>query len=63
MFPAPGPIVETMIQWKALAAVGDTKLASTIFLCLNLQELKRDQNPNLKLISPKEIAGKTKIYL
>ena len=64
MFPASGPLIKTMMQWKALAVFGDTTLASAICYCLNVQQgLKRDENPRPKLISPKDVAGKTKIYL
>ena len=63
-FTASGPMVKAMMQWKALVAVGDTKLSSTILHCFNFhQGLKRGQKSKLKLISPKDIAGKTKIYL
>ena len=62
-FLALGPMIETLMQWKALIAFGDTRLASTICYCLNFQQgLKRDENPRPKLISPKDITGKTKIY-
>ena len=58
-----GPIIETMMQWKALIAFGDSTLVSTICYCLNFQQgLKRDESPRPKLISPKDIAGETKIY-
>ena len=63
IFLASGPMIETMMQWKALAAVGDTTLASTICYCLNFQQgLKRDENPKPKLMSTKDVTGKTKIY-
>ena len=53
----------TMMQWKVLAGLGDNGLASVICYCLNFQqELNRDGNPIPKLISPKEITGKTKLY-
>ena len=52
-----------MMQWKALTVLGDTTLASTLSYCLNFQQgLKRDEIPRPKLISPKDITGKTKIY-
>ena len=57
------PMVKTMMQWKTLAAFGYTELASAICYCLNFQqEPNRDENPNPKLISPKDITGKTKIH-
>ena len=57
------PMVKTMMQWKTLAAFGDTALASTIRHCFDVQQgSKRDENPSLKLISTKGITGKTKIY-
>ena len=60
---ASGPMIETMSQWKPLIAFGDTSLASAICYCLNFQQgLKRGGNPRPKLISPKDITGKTKIY-
>ena len=63
MFPASGPLIETMTQWKALAIFGDTRLASTICYCLNFQQgLKRAENLRPKLISPFEIEGKIKLY-
>ena len=56
-------MIETMMQWKALSAFGDTKLASTICFCLNHQQgLNRDQNHRPKLILTKDITGKTEIY-
>ena len=58
-----GPIIETMMQWKALIAFGTTTLASTICYCLNFQQgLKRNEIPRPKLMSPNEITGKTKLY-
>ena len=52
-----------MMQWKALAAVGETKLASTICYCLNFQQgPNRDDNSRPKLISTKDLTGKTKIF-
>ena len=55
-------IIETMVQWKAWIAFGDSTLSSTICYCLNFQQgLKRDENPRPKLISTKDITGKTKI--
>ena len=62
-FLALGPMIETTMQWKKLAAFSDTALASTVCYCLNFQKgLKRDDNPRPKLISPKDITGKTTIY-
>ena len=58
-----GPIIETMMQWKALIGFGTTTLASTICYCLNFhQGSNRDENPRPKLISTQDITGKTKIY-
>ena len=55
IFVASGPVVETMMQCKALSVFGD--LASAICYCLNFQQgLKRDEN---LLISPIDIEGKT----
>ena len=63
IFLASGPMIETTMQWKALSAHGDSTLASTICYCLNFQQgLKRNEIPRPKLISPKDITGKTKIY-
>ena len=57
-----GPIIETMMQWKALIAFGTSTLASTICYSLNFhQGSNRDENPKPKLISTKDITGKTKI--
>ena len=54
-----GPIIETMMQWKALIAFGTTTLASTICYCLNFQQgVKRNENPRPKLMSSKDITGK-----
>ena len=66
------------MQWRPLAAVvastirdagGDMAppdfglMALTICYCLNFQQgLKRGENPRPKLISTKDITGKTKIY-
>ena len=62
-FLALGPKIETTMQWKKLAAFGDTALASAICYCLNFQQgLKKDEIPRPKLISPMDITGKTKIY-
>ena len=62
-FLALGPMIETMSQWKALIAFGNTALASTVCYCLNFQQgLNGDENPRPKFISPKDITGKTKIY-
>ena len=56
-------MIKTMAQWKALTAVGDTALASTICYCLNFQQgLKRDENPRPQLISPTNIEGKSILY-
>ena len=56
-------MIETMMQWKVLAGLGDNRLASAICFCLNFQqELNRNGNPIPKLISAKEITGKTKLY-
>ena len=45
------------------SAIPDSTLASTICCCLNFQqELKKDGSPRPKLVSPKDIAGETKIY-
>ena len=59
---ASAPPIETIMQWKGLAVPGDTyTLASTLRYCLNFQQgLKRGENPRPKLISTKDIAGKTK---
>ena len=58
-----GPIIETMMQWKALIGFGDPTLASVICYCLNNhQGLKRGEKPSPKLISTKDITGKTKKY-
>ena len=58
-FLASGPMIETMSQWKALIAFGDSSLASAICYCLNFQQgMKRDENPRPKLISPVDIEGK-----
>ena len=63
IFLASGPMIETMMHWKALTAFGDNELASTICNCLNFQQgLKRDEIPRPKLISTKDITGKTKIH-
>ena len=53
-----------MMQWKALSAFGDTTLTSTVCYCLNSTHglKRRDENPRPKLISTKDITGKTKIY-
>ena len=64
-------MIETMMQWKALSAFGnstlaggDTSLASTICCCLNYQQgLKRDENLRPKLISSINIEGKTIYHL
>ena len=62
-FLASGPMIETMSQWKAMIAFGDTALASTICYCLNFQQgLNMDESPRAKLISTKDITGKTKTY-
>ena len=62
IFLGSSPVIETMMQWKVLTAFGDSTLASTIFYCLNSQQrLKRDEMPEPKLISPKDIAGNTKL--
>ena len=52
-----------MMQLKALIATNGTiESASAICYCLNFQQgLKRDEKPIPKLISPFDIAGKTKI--
>ena len=56
-------MIETMMQWKTLTAFGDTAVASTICHCLNFQqELNRDEKHRQILISPIDIAGKTKIH-
>ena len=62
IFLASGHMIQTMMQWKALAAFGDTSPALAICHCLNFQQgLKRDdESPRQKLISPKDIAGETK---
>ena len=61
-FLALGPMIETMMQWKALIAFGGTTtLASTICYCLTFQQgLNRDESPRPKLILPIDIKGKTK---
>ena len=46
-------MIQTKMKWKPF---GGTTLASTICYCLNLQ-LKSDENPKRKLISPIDIAG------
>ena len=62
VFLALGPMIETMSQWKSLISFGDTALASTICYCLNFQQgLRTDENPEPKLISPRDIEGKTKL--
>ena len=62
IFLGPGPMIETIMQWNVLTAFGDSTLASTICYCLNFQQrLKRDEMPEPKLISPKDIAGNTKL--
>ena len=62
-FLASGPMIETMSQWKALIAFGDSTLASAICYCLNFQQgLNRDQSHRQKLFLTKDITGKTKIY-
>ena len=58
-----GPIIESMMQWKALIATGNATLPSTICYCLNFQQvLNSDETARPKLVSPMDIAGKTKIY-
>ena len=62
IFSGSGPVIETMMRWKALTAFGDSTLASTICYCLNFQQrLRKDEMPEPKLISPEDIAGNTKI--
>ena len=63
IFLASGPMIETTMRWKALSTFGDTKLTTTICYCLNFQQgMKKDEISRPKLISPKDITGKTKIY-
>ena len=60
MFLAPGPIIETKMQWKAFTACGGfATLASTICYSLNFQQ--EDENPRSKSkwISPADIAGES----
>jgi hypothetical protein len=64
IFLASGHMIETMMQWKALTAFGDTSPVLAICLCLNFQQgLKRDDEISRPIfISPKDITGKIKIY-
>ena len=63
LFLASGPMIETMSQWKALIAFGDSTLATAICYCLNFQQgMNKDENSKPRLLSPKDIAGETKIY-
>ena len=63
IFLVSGPMIETMMQWKALSIFGDSTFSSTICCCLNFhQGSMRNESPRPKLISPKDIAGEIEIY-
>ena len=58
IFLASGPTIETMIQWKALLACGNTSLASAIYHCLNFQQgLEKLENLRPKLIFATNFPG------